>query len=139
MRIIRHSLALAALIGAAGLTGCATPTPPCGRGEVSAQIVQLFFGRNTAAAPAVSEADWAAFVTREITPRFPKGLSVIDTAKLGRSPSGAAVHELGKAVVIILAGDAGEQQRLDMVRAAYKQAFSQESVLTARTRACVAF
>jgi len=121
------------------VSGCASPmVVGCAPGERSAQIAKLFFGRNIGPAPGVSEADWNAFVEREIVPRFPEGLSVIDTAGVWRGADGATVHELGKAVVLVLSGRPDEAQRLGAVTAAYKTRFSQESVLTAKTRACVA-
>lgn len=124
---------------AAGLSGCATPVlTSCASGERSAEIVRLFFGRNVGHTPAVSEREWERFVDRELVPRFPEGLSVIDTAGVGRSDDGAAVHELGKAVVIVLSGKDEEAGRIVEVTSAYKAKFSQESILTARSRACVA-
>ena len=101
-------------------------------------MVRLFFGRNVGQAPAVSETEWERFVDRELVPRFPDGLSVIDTAGVWRGRDGAAVHELGKAVVIVLSGDQQDAGRIGEVTSAYKAKFSQESILTARSRACVA-
>jgi hypothetical protein len=130
------------------LAGCATPKPPkmaaavdsgCGVGEHSAQAVQLFFGRNIGKSPGVSEADFDAFLEREISPRFPEGLSVIDTAGVWRGPDGIAVHELGKAVVIVLSGKSDDTERLSAVTAAYKARFAQDSVMTAQNQTCVAF
>lgn len=135
-------LALACLT----LTACATaPSVPavhaqgCTAGERPAQVVQLFFGRNVGAAPGVSEKDWESFLDQEIVPRFPDGLSVIDTAGVWRGKDGSAVHELGKAVVIVLTGRPEEQSGISAVTRAYKTRFSQDSVLTARSRSCVAF
>jgi hypothetical protein len=142
--MISGSKVLRLLCLTAGLAGCAS-TPPapmalgCRSGEHSARVVQLFFDRNIGTAPGVSEADFDAFLEREISPRFPQGASVIDTAGVRRGPGGAAVHELGKAVVIVLRGQGDDSERVKAVRAAYKTRFSQDSVLTARNRACVAF
>ena len=127
------------------LAGCATTAVPaaprhaCLEGEKSAQVVQLFFGRNVGQTPGVSEKDWETFLDKEIVPRFPDGLSVIDTAGVWKGKDGSAVHELGKAVVIVLSGRPEDQARLGEVTSAYKARFSQESVLTSRSRSCVAF
>ena len=99
----------------------------------------MFFGRNVGVAPGVSEADWENFVDSELVPRFPDGLSVIDTAGVWRGKEGVAIHELGKAVVIVLAGKSDGLQHVSAVASAYKATFEQEAVLTARSRACVAF
>jgi hypothetical protein len=131
------------------LGGCASLRPAkvvassvqdgCGLGEHSAQAFQLFFGRNIGKSPGVSEADFETFLETEISPRFPEGLSVIDTAGVWRGPDGVAVHELGKAVVIVLPGKADDAERVSAVTAAYKARFSQDSVLTARNQTCVSF
>jgi formylmethanofuran dehydrogenase subunit E len=131
-----------ALLGGA-LAACATPPKAtvasgCGPGERPAEVAQLFFGRNIGDKPGVSEADWDAFLDRELVSRFPEGLSVIDTAGVWRGKDGVAVHELGKAVVIVLSGAPGENDRITAVTEAYKARFSQDSVLTSRSRSCVA-
>jgi hypothetical protein len=135
---------LAIVVAALGAASCATRAPEptrladCASDERSAEVAQLFFGRNIGDKPGVSEAAWEAFLDKEVVSRFPEGLSVIDTAGVWRGRDGVAVHELGKSVVIVLSGRADDQTRIAAVTDAYKAQFSQESVLTARSHACVA-
>jgi hypothetical protein len=139
---VKSILALCA--AALCVASCATRAPQpeqvaqCDAGDRPAEVAQLFFGRNIGHQPGVSEAAWEAFLDKEIVSRFPEGLSVIDTAGVWRGKDGIAVHELGKSVVIVLSGRADDQTRIQAVTDAYKAQFSQESVLTSRTQACVA-
>lgn len=131
-------------LAAFGLTlaGCASLPAPgaqtCAAGEKPAEVAQLFFGRNIGKTAGVSEADWENFLDTEIMPRFPEGLSVIDAAGVWRGKDGSAVHELSKQVVLVLSGRPDEKERLMAVTAAYTKRFSQEAVMTLRSRACVA-
>ena len=99
---------------------------------------RLFFGRSTAEG-SVSDADWNAFLSSEITTRFPEGLTVLDAYGQWRSGSGELVREQSK-IVLILAppGDAPREQT-EAIAEAYKSRFDQESVLRAITDACAAF
>lgn len=104
---------------------------------VSAEMV---FGRNIGNQPGVSEIAFADFVTREITPRFPDGLTVIDGNGLWHdSARGSNVRERAKIVLLTFADNA--QKRADLVAIAdsYKRKFSQQSVLTQVRDVCVSF
>ena len=138
---IRH-LRLVALIAAFALSAsaaAAAPASACPEGLRPANTAQLFFGRSVAFTGQVSDADWRAFLDAEVSPRFPEGLSVSDVYGQWKSPAGDFVRENSKAVLIVLAGRADEQRRLDQVRAAYKRRFHQQSVLLVEQSACVAF
>ena len=50
---------------------CSSPQKP-------QQVVDLLFGRKIGGRIGVTEAQWAKFVDREITPRFPDGLTVFN-------------------------------------------------------------
>jgi len=105
----------------------------------SATTAELFFGRNFGWTGQVSEGEWRSFLDAEVTPRFPDGLSVSDVYGQWRSPAGAFVRQNSKALFIVLAGRPDEQQRLDLVRDAYKKRFHQQSVLLVEEKACVSF
>src|SRR5215472_9140395 len=96
---------LIALAGASLLVGGASAAPRrCPPGLRQAATAELFFGRDVAGAPEVSEADWRQFVDEEVTPRFPDGLSVADVYGQWRSPKGDFVREDSKALFLVLAG-----------------------------------
>ena len=81
-----------------------------------------------------------AFRAREITPRFPDGLTVTDAAGQWRDPAtGTIERELSKRVEIVFPGDAEDQARLEAVVDAYKRRFHQHSVGIIVRSACVAF
>ena len=112
---------------------------PCPAGMKTATTAELFFGRNLGWTGQVSESDWRAFLDQEVTPRFPDGLSVSDVYGQWRSPAGAFVRQNTKALFIVLAGRPDEQQRLNLIRDAYKRRFHQQAVLLVEESACVGF
>jgi Protein of unknown function (DUF3574) len=134
-------LRLAALFAAVAVcAGAAAPaTAACPDGLREANTAQLFFGRSIDPAGEVTDADWREFLDAEVSPRFPDGLSVNDVYGQWKSPAGDFVREDSKALFIVLAGRPDEQQRLDLIRDAYKRRFHQQSVLLVEQKACVAF
>jgi len=102
--------------------------------------VELLFGRNIGGKLGVSEAQWRAFLSREVSPRFPDGLTVFDTRGQWRDDkTRALVREPGKIVRIILGADAGAMEKVDAVAAAYIKQFGQDSVGIVTRPACVVF
>jgi hypothetical protein len=104
------------------------------------QIAELVFGRDIGHKLGVSESAWARFVTREITPRFPDGLTIIDAKGQWRdSADGSIVREPSKRVEIVLPGTADDEAKLDAIVTAYKRDFHQQSVAVIVRPACVSF
>ena len=104
------------------------------------QVAELMFGRNIGDRIGVSEAQWARFVDREITPRFPNGLTVFDTKGQWRDTyRNRIVREPSKLVQIVLPGKAEDADRLNEIAAAYKSRFRQQSVGVIVRGACVSF
>ena len=132
-------IALAAAAALCAGAASAAPVRACPEGLKAASAAQLFFGRSMGEMGEVSDADWRAFVDAEVSPRFPDGLSISDVYGQWKSPAGDFVREDTKALFIVLAGAPGEQQRLDLIRDAYKRRFHQQSVLLVEQKACVAF
>jgi hypothetical protein len=98
------------------------------------------FGRKIGDRLAVSELEWARFVDREITPRFPTGLTMFNAAGQWQDkPSNRIVHEPSKMVVIVLPGEDDEFTRLNAIVEAYKTRFKQQSVVVIVRPACVSF
>ena len=103
-------------------------------------VAELMFGRKIGNRIAVTESKWARFVNREITSRFPDGLSVVDAKGQWRdSGRNTIVHEPSKLVTIVLPGKGGDNERLQAIIEAYKRAFRQQSVGLIVRPACVAF
>jgi len=124
-----------------GLTGSANAQlVDCRGGQKPSQVAELMFGRKVGDRIGVSEGDWARFVDREITPRFPDGLTVFNAAGQWRDKSSnKIIREPSKIVQIVLPGDDGEFARLNEIADAYKTRFKQQSVGVIVRPACVSF
>ena len=112
----------------------------CRGGQRPSQVAELLFGRKIGSRLAVSEGEWNRFVDREITPRFPNGLTVFNASGQWRDQaSRKIVREPSKIVQIVLPGEAEDIARLNEIAAAYKTRFNQQSVGVIVRPACVSF
>lgn len=111
---------------------CEAPAKPMLRAE-------LMFGRNIGGRLGVTDARWRDYVARELTPRFPDGLTVLDAHGQWRDPHGTIVRERTKLVVIVTADDTGARKRIAEATAAYRQRFQQQSVGVVTRPVCAAF
>lgn len=128
---------------------CLTLTATTARAEIQflchgtaqpKQVAELLFGRAINGKHAVSDRDWAHFVARELTPRFPDGLTTTDALGQWRDPaSGKIIREESKRVEVVLPGNTDDETRLAAVVDAYKRQFHQRSVGLIMRAACVSF
>lgn len=133
MRALLFALALAACTPAPSAETCAAPAE-------ERAVAQMFFGRNIGGALGVSDAEWAAFVDAEVTPRFPDGLTIADaTGQWRDSETRAVVHEPSKVLTVFLADEAAGRRALDEIADAYKTRFQQQAVALVVERSCVSF
>lgn len=141
MRSVRVLVLAAVLSCAAAAVAAAQPsTSACHGGQQQRDVAELLFGRDIDRRLGVSETAWRHFVAREITPRFPDGLTVTDALGQWRDPaSGRVVREPSKRVEIVLPGKADDHVRLKAVVSAYKRQFRQRSVGLIVQSACVSF
>ena len=118
------------------LAACAT----CPEGTAPAAIAAIAFGRNAAGTLRVTEADWAAFLAEEATPRFPDGLTTLDGHGQWRAPDGGTAHEATKLLWLVLPGTTLPQAaaRTAPLAAAYRARFGQETVLRSLREGCAA-
>jgi hypothetical protein len=115
-------------------------SPECRAGLQPREVAELLFGRNIGGRLGVSEAQWGRFVGREISPRFPDGLTVLDAKGEWRDTARKTlVHEPSKVVEIVLPGKPEDGERLKEIAAAYKSRFRQQSVGIVVRSACVSF
>jgi hypothetical protein len=139
MRIV-PLLALSAMALAAASPGSRAQTPSCYGTQKPKQVAELLFGRDVGNRLGVSETAWSRFVAREMTSRFPDGLTVTDAVGQWRDITrGAISREPSKRVEIVLPGHDDDEARLDAVVKAYKDEFHQQSVGVIVRPACVAF
>lgn len=130
----------AVLLASLALGGCVTAgAPACPPGGRDRLVADLLFGRNIGGRLGVSEAAFAAFVDREVTPRFPDGLTITEARGQYREASGQLIREPSKVITIVLSDETRDLSRLAEVAAAYRRRFAQDSVGIVTKRACVAF
>jgi hypothetical protein len=125
------------------LSACAPPAPQtaapaCTPPLAPALQVDLYFGL-AARGREIGEAEWAAFLNGEVTPRFPDGLSVVDVAGQYRNPSGQIVRERSKLLVVVVPDAPAHLPKVQAIVDAYKKQFDQLSVLRVERAICAAF
>jgi Protein of unknown function (DUF3574) len=125
------------LVLAAGANG---QVLECRGAQKPQQIAELMFGRKIGDRVGVSELQWSRFVDREITPRFPDGLTVIDARGQWRDTDNKRiVREPSKLVQIVLPGKPEDADRLNEIAESYKKRFRQQSVGIILRPACISF
>ncbi len=101
--------------------------------------LELLFGMGRKGGGEVSEDEWRAFLDAEVTPRFPDGLTVLTGYGQWRNAAGALAKETSR-VLVIWAKPAPEvQASIELIRAAWKMRFQQESVMRVDSASCVSF
>ena len=134
----RKVIAACGVVAAGVLNGvpafsCSPPLQPM-------QQIELMFGRDVHGRPGVGDAAWTRFLAREITPRFPDGLTVLDAAGQWRDPAnGRLARERSRLVIIVTAAEPPADDRIAAIVAAYKQRFRQKSVGVVTSAVCAAF
>jgi hypothetical protein len=93
---------------------------------------KLYFGLGLADHPenGVSEAQWRDFLDKEVTPRFPSGLSVLDVYGQWRGKNQTAPERLRSKMLIIDYPDSQENRdKIEAIRSAWKQRTGDQSVM----------
>lgn len=140
MRAFAHPTALAIFSALVLCASAQAQTSACRAPQEPRQVAELLFGRKIGERLGVSAGEWARFVDREISPRFPDGLTVFDAQGEWRDRQRKTiVHEPSKIVDIILPGRDDDGERLAAIAAAYKTRFHQQSVGIVVRDACVSF
>jgi hypothetical protein len=103
---------------------------------------RLYFSLGPADDPTkdLTEAQWRDFLDKEVTPRFPDGLSVLDVygqwqGKQQKSPD----RERSKVLVIDYPATSANAAKIEAIRTAWKQRTHAESVLKVTQPADVSF
>jgi hypothetical protein len=131
---MRRWLACAAWI--AGLSGAASAqTLSCTPPQKPVLDVEFLLGRGKA-----SDAHWRQFLAREVTPRFPDGLTVYEATGQWRDPQRkVVVRERSRVLRIIITADELANDKIAAVAAVYKKQFAQKSVGIVTRPACASF
>lgn len=105
-------------------------------------VTRLYFGLGPAGQPAqgVSEQAWRDFLDREVTPRFPDGLSVFDAYGQWQDAALPSPERLRSKVLEIAHADTSQNRaKVEAIRAAWKQRTGDQSVLRVTQPAEVSF
>lgn len=103
---------------------------------------QLYFGLGPAedSGQGVSETEWRAFLDKEVAPRFPAGLSVVDVYGQWLSKGAAAPERIRtKMLVIVHPENAANERSIEAIRVAWKTKTHDQSVMKVTERADVSF
>ena len=111
----------------------------CSSPQKQMMEIDLLFGRNIGGKLGVTDKRWTAFLAREVTPRFPDGLTVFDAYGQWRDEKRKTIAREPSKVVRIITTDAEAQAKIDAIVEAYKRRFRQQSVGVAMRPACVSF
>ncbi len=144
---MRMPPALLSVVLALFISGCATPMgapapqstahtltgDPAHPGQTQGWVdTKLYFGLGSADHPeqGISETAWRDFLDRQVTPRFPDGLSVVDVYGQWQGKNQTAPERLRSKMLIIDYPDTAENRaKIDAIRAAWKQQTGDQSVL----------
>ncbi len=119
----------------------ANAAPACEGMPGEAQVtVQLFYGRAMKGGAQIDAAQWADYLAREVTPRFPAGLTVLEASgQWQQRATGKVIREKSTVVEIVTSPSAETWAKVAAVREAYKKRFAQESVGLVTNLSCAAW
>ena len=100
---------------------------------------EVFFGLSKPDGTRVIPAEWQGFMDDEVTPKFPTGLSVVDSAGQWRNARGLIDREPSKVLVLLHPPSAAVEKQIDEIRKSYCHRFEQEAVMKVTTLARVSF
>jgi hypothetical protein len=120
-------LLLAQMSAASAQLSCIPPQKPM-------LDIELMLGRGKA-----NEVRWQRFLAREVTPRFPGGLTVYETRGQWRDPARNVVVRERSRVLRIIAPTDTPTEKIAAVADAYKQQFRQKSVGIVTREVCALF
>ncbi len=102
--------------------------------------VELYFGLKIPDGGKVTPAAWQMFVDNEVTPRFPKGLTIDEVSGQWQDEkTGRTAREPSRVLMILYKPSAKTVQAIEDIRAAYKKKFRQDSVMRLDETSCVSF
>jgi hypothetical protein len=134
LAVLHLSLGLL-LVSSAGCSSVGLRKHP---GERQAIADCLYFG-STRPGGAVTDQDWEAFVVKEITPRFPQGLTSWQASGQWLSALGVLQRERSFVLYIVHPDTPKDEQAIREIIMAYRKAFEQESVLRVRSPVWISF
>jgi hypothetical protein len=117
----------------------ATAAPLCVAPMSRMLRTTLYFGLSKPGGAVVSEAEWKSFVSEEVTPRFPDGLTAWEADGQWRREDGTIIRERTRVLLLVHEDGAEARSKIDALIARYKKLFEQKSVMWEAAPVCVAF
>ena len=92
---------------------------------------ELYFGMGKRDGSEVTEDEWQRFLTEEVTPKFPDGLTIIEARGQYRTSAGMIIRERSRVLILLYPKKQRREadKKIDDICDAYKRMFQQESVL----------
>ncbi|HEX7884713.1 MAG TPA: DUF3574 domain-containing protein [Phenylobacterium sp.] len=108
----------------------------CPAGQAQLRTAQLFL--NAKAPRTLDDGDLRRFVDKEVTPRFPDGVTIVDGGGQWKGSGNRLIREAAKVVLVVLPSSGGGGAKVEAVRTAYRTTFKQEPVVVLPPPACAA-
>lgn len=105
----------------------------CPTGTGPMQRFELFMGGE------IGEKEWNDFLDTEVTPRFPRGFTVVDAHGQWQESNGQISKEGSRILIILLPNTITASAYVGAVASAYSDRFDQDSVLESQSPVCAAF
>lgn len=125
------STAIFVLVFAAG-TGAARAAAP-GSADTKWVKTEIFFGQNLAGGKKIAQGDWQNFMDKELTKRFPKGLTVYDSYGQMQHADGRIERQSTWVVVLVLPEDPASEKSVQEAVDAFRKRFSKAQVMILNT------
>lgn len=90
---------------------------------------ELYFGRDIPGGHEVSRKEWNEFLDQVITPKFPAGLTVLESYGQMRHAAGPIEKQSTWVVLLVHPKDAASDKAIQEVIAAYRQKFNNAQVM----------
>jgi hypothetical protein len=87
----------------------------------------------------VTRAQWDNFLQKEVTTRFPDGLTTWEAQGQWKGKGGKTVKEKSYVLLIVHPSDSKSERAIKEIINLYKKRFEQESVMRVRAKASVSF
>jgi hypothetical protein len=127
-RILLGAFLIALATPASAQIACTAPQAPM-------LDIELLLGRGKG-----GDARWLEFLRKEVTPRFPDGLTVYDTTGQWRDPATQRIsREKSRVLRILVQASPLAQEKVAAIAEAYKKQFVQKSVGIVTRTACASF
>ena len=131
-------------VGSIALGVACTQTPPqptCARVDGTPMVeYQLFFGRDIAGRPALTDQEWGDFAEQVVTPHLPDGFTAFDADGQWMNPATRRIiRQRTKVIIVAMPATDAAASAIATVRDAYRTQFHQQSVGMTVHPVCGAF